>query len=201
MNITQTIEQSKEFVDLGLPSGTLWATCNIGASKPEDYGNYFTWGETKEMTNYDLSEYFDLENGSSSNFIKYAIGKKIQLNLEDDAAHVNLGDNWCMPTKVEFDELCEKCKWTWTSKNGHSGCTVTGSNGNSIFLPAAGYRYGTSSIYVGKLGFYWSSTLSSLYSSLARYLNFYNEGHYIGNYYRKICQSIRPVKIKDSRKI
>lgn len=201
MNITQTIEQSKEFVDLGLPSGTLWATCNIGANKPEDYGNYFAWSETEEKLNYDWSTYFDSVDGSNSNFTKYAIGKKTQLDPENDVAHVKLGCDWRMPTKIELDELCEKCEWTWTSKNGHNGYTVTGPNGNSIFLPAAGCRHGASSINVGVYGNYWSSTLTSSDYSNACNLSFNSSNHDMSHSHHNYGQSVRPVKIRDSRKI
>ena len=135
-----------EWVDLGLPSGLKWATCNVGASNPEDYGNYYAWGETSPKSSY-------TEDNCST----------WEQNIGDiagthrDAARVNWGGSWRMPRRAEIDELAEECDWTWTSINGHNGYRVTGPNGNSIFLPAAGYRY-ASSYYVGSRGYYWSST-------------------------------------------
>lgn len=143
-----------EYVDLGLPSGTLWATCNVGASKPEEYGDYFAWGETKPKDYYSWS-YFD-----SDNVKKYSTtNNKDVLDLEDDAAYVNWGCNWRMPTREEQDELRGYCIWTWKAVNGVNGYNVVGPNGNSIFLPAAGYRDNTTSVEsAGSHGNYWSST-------------------------------------------
>ena len=132
------------YVDLGL--SVKWATCNVGANSPEDYGNYYAWGET--TPNSSCTE------GNCSTYNQ---------NISDiagthrDAARANWGGSWRMPRKAEIDELAEECDWTWTSINGHNGYRVTGPNGNSIFLPAAGYRY-VSSYYVGSRGYYWSST-------------------------------------------
>ena len=158
-----------EYVDLGLPSGTKWATMNVGADSPEDYGDYFAWGETqpKDVYNWSNLKWYD-----GNEFTKYCIdsanGKvdnKTILELSDDAATANWGGDWRMPTKEEQDELRTKCTWTWTTKNGINGYTVTGPNGNSIFLPTAGYRYGLDLNDVGIDGYYWSS---SLYTSKSR---------------------------------
>ena len=135
-----TLENGYEYVDLGLPSGLKWATCNVGAEKPEDFGDYFAWGETTPKKQYDwrtykyckgtdrtLTKYSDCNNG----FID-----KTVLDSESDAATVNWGGLWRMPTDVELTELREQCTWTWTIQNGVNGYNVTGPNGNSIFLPA-----------------------------------------------------------------
>jgi hypothetical protein len=114
-----------EYVDLGLPSGILWATCNVGASKPEEFGDYFAWGETITKSNYTSTNY----NYSSA---------PTTLPLDRDAANVNWGDDWRIPTEEEFTEL-KNNTWRLIQKNGISGFEITGSNGNSIFLPAAGY--------------------------------------------------------------
>ena len=145
-----------EYVDLGLPSGLKWATCNVGATTPEEYGDYFAWGEVKPKTTYNLDtyKYYD-----GSNFTKYAGSDKTVLDPEDDAATANWGGAWRMPTKAEQDELRTKCKWDWTTQNGVNGYKVTGPNGNSIFLPAAGYMYEGTLDYAGSLGDYWSSSL------------------------------------------
>ena len=156
-----------EAVDLGLPSGLKWATCNVGATKPEEYGDYYAWGETEEKDNYDWSTY-KWCNGSSSTMTKYCtnskygtVDNKTVLDPEDDVAHVKWGGCWRMPTQAEQDELFNKCTRTWTTKNGVKGYRVTGPNGNSIFLPAAGRRYGWSLGDKGSYGYYWSSSLGA----------------------------------------
>jgi len=159
-------ENGHDYVDLGLPSGLKWATCNVGATTPEGYGDYFAWGETSPKDNYEWSTY-KYCNGSSTTFTKYntkskhgTVDNKTTLELSDDAARANWGGNWRMPTRTEQDELRNNCTWTWTTQNGVNGYTVTSkTNGNSIFLPAAGYRFGTSVINVGSDGYYWSSSL------------------------------------------
>ena len=156
-------------VDLGLPSGVKWASCNVGAESPEEYGNYYAWGEvtTKEDCSWATYNY---ANGSKSELTKYCTrstyGKdgftdgKTTLDLEDDAAHVNWGGAWRMPTDAEWTELRNNCTWTWTTQNNVNGCLVkSNTNSNSIFLPAAGYRNGTSLSNVGSYGYYWSASL------------------------------------------
>ena len=186
-----------EYVDLGL--SVKWATFNVGATKPEEYGDYFAWGETEPKEVYDWSTY-KWCNGSSSSLTKYCISSiygtvdnKTTLELSDDAARANLGGNWRMPTKAEQDELRTNCTWTWTTQNGVKGYKVTSkSNGNSIFLPAAGDFYGTSLYDEGSKGYYWSSSLYDN-SSYAYYLSFtsYDVSRYSNNRFRG--QSVRPV--------
>ena len=160
-------ENGYEYVYLGLPSGLKWATMNVGASKPEEYGDYFAWGETEPKSNYYWSTY-KWCNGSEKTQTKYntksnygTVDNKTVLDPKDDAAHVNWGGSWRMPTDEEWTELRTKCTWTWTSQNGVSGRLVTGPNGKSIFLPAAGYRDGTSLLDVGSWGYCWSSSLNA----------------------------------------
>ena len=187
-----------EYVDLGL--SVKWATCNIGANKPEEYGDYFAWGETQPKSTYDWSTY-KWCNGSSNTLIKYCtssscgtIDNKTSLDVADDAAHVNWGDSWRMPTKEEQDELRNNCIWTLTTQNGVNGYKVTSkSNGKSIFLPAAGYCNG-SSIYAGSYGYYWSSSLgtgSPTYACLlyfnSSYVEWYNIYRYYGHPVRPVC--------------
>ena len=186
-------------IDLGLPSGTKWACCNVGATSPEEYGGYYAWGETEEKNNYEWSTY-KWYNSSHDTMTKYCtdsyygtVDNKIVLNPEDDVAHVKWGGSWRMPTKAEQDELRNNCTWTWTTQNGVNGYTVTGPNGNSIFLPAAGCRDGSGVYYGASYGYYWSSSLLSYYSSYACYLYFYSGYYYWNDNYRYYCFSVRPV--------
>ena len=187
-----------EYVDLGLPSGTKWAACNVGANKPEECGGYYAWGETEEKSNYDWSTY-KWCNGSYDTMTKYCtesdygtVDNKTVLDPEDDVAHVKWGDNWRMPTKAEQDELRYNCDWEWTILNGVTGYKVIGPNGNSIFLPAAGFRSGTDVFGRGNYGYYWSSSLDS-YSYSADHWDFYYVNYYWDYYYRYYGHSVRPV--------
>lgn len=147
-------------IDLGLSSGTLWACCNIGADSPEDYGDYFAWGETspKSVYSWYTYKYWNDTDGDGywdSNEITN-IGSNIS-GTQYDAATANWGGEWCMPTYDQITELKSRCTWTWTTQNGVKGYKVTGPNGNCIFLPAAGYRFGSNLYDAGSSGYYWSS--------------------------------------------
>ncbi len=159
----------KYAVDLGLPSGTLWADRNVGARYPEDYGDYFAWGETEPKDYYSWGTY-KWCNGTETTITKYCtkdsngtVDNKTILDLEDDAAYVNMGATWRIPTYAEQRELINECTWEWTILNGVNGRKVTGPNGNSIFLPAAGLRGNDIFVNVGSTGYYWSSLLNSDY--------------------------------------
>lgn len=186
-------ENGLQYVDLGL--SVKWATCNVGANSPEGYGDYFAWGETCPKTNYniDWSNYFDSVNGSKSNFNKYAKNKKTKLDLSDDAAHVNWGGSWRMPTRAEQDELRTKCIWTWTTQNGVKGRKATGPNGNFIFLPAAGIRLNRSLLESESNGNYWSSSLNPNYFYYAYYLGFDSGDVDWHSFDRFLGQNIRAV--------
>ena len=169
VKINLSLPDAVEAVDLGLPSGLKWASMNVGASAPEEYGEYFAWGETEPKSNYDWSTY-KWCNGDYIKLTKYCMNSsywdssdpmdnKTVLDPEDDAAHVNWGGSWRMPTDAEWTELRTKCTWTLTTQNGINGRLVTGTNGKSIFLPAAGSRYDTRLIGAGSYGLYWSSSL------------------------------------------
>jgi hypothetical protein len=191
-----------EWVDLGLPNGTKWATCNVGAESPEDYGDYFAWGETEPKDYYDWSTY-KWYNGSYDTQTKYCtdsyygtVDNKTTLDLSDDAAYVNWGSSWRMPTKAEQDELrnTNYTTWAWTTQNGVKGYKVTSKvNGNSIFLPAAGYRYDSDLDGAGSDGYYWSSSLYTLSSARAFYLGFDSDDVYCYGNGRRDGQSVRPV--------
>ena len=174
--------EGHEYVDLGL--SVKWATCNVGASKPEDYGNYYAWGETSTKSLY-----------TRDNIKTY--GKSmgdINGNSSYDAARANWGGKWRMPTKAEMQELIDKCTWTWTTQNGVKGYKVTGPNGNSIFLPAAGDRSGSSLYSAGGHGYYWSSTPHvNYYYDDAYDLNFHSGGQNVGWNFRSRGLSVRPV--------
>ena len=189
-------------IDLGLPSGLKWASFNLGANKPEEYGNYYAWGETELKSNYDWSTYRWCI-GWYSMMTKYChnadygydgfTDDKIILDPEDDVAHVHLGGTWRMPTSKEHDELRDNCTWEWTTQNGVNGRLVTGPNGNSIFLPAAGCRNNTDLIGVGSHGLYWSSSLDMGYPDLAYRLLFISDLVERTSDFRDYGRSIRPV--------
>ena len=143
-------------IDLGLPSGTKWACCNVGASKPEDYGDYYAWGETQAKSTYNWKTYIHC-NGSVGPCRN--IGSDIA-GTHYDVAHVKWGGSWVMPSEAQQDELRNNCTSEWTTKNGVNGRIFRGKNGNSIFLPAAGYRSLDKLSFSGSVCNYWSSTQS-----------------------------------------
>lgn len=187
----------KGAVDLGL--SVYWAECNLGAEKPEDYGDYYAWGEVETKEDYSWSTY-KFGTSSSGPFSKYNIdssygaGDNITvLDPEDDVAHEKLGGDWRMPTDAEWTELMTKCTWVCTTQNGVDGRKATGSNGNSIFLPAAG---GKSDVYLGEAGsrgYYWSSSLRTGDPKLAWNLRFFSDLVLMDNSHRYYGLSIRPV--------
>ena len=189
-----------EAIDLGLPSGLKWATCNVGAAKPEDYGGYYAWGEVEEKDDYSWSTYRWC-NGTYDSMTKYCtsasygtVDNKTVLEPEDDVAHVKWGGEWRMPTQAEREELLNNCKWTWTNLNGVNGYQVTGPNGNSIFLPAAGCRMGTEVHNRGSNGYYWLSSLVSESDRDAYHLYFYGSYYtWNGCHNRFGGRSVRPV--------
>ena len=201
--ITATLVLGGQFlVDLGLPSGTLWATCNVGAEKPEDYGDYFAWGETTPKETYDWSTYKWCRDGYWGYQTKYCtqsergtLDNKTELDPEDDAATANWGSNWCMPTWEQLQELYNS-DYTTTQKttlNGVYGCLITSkANGNTLFLPTAGYRRDDSFWLVGEDGVYWSRSLMTSYPYEAYYILFPQSGSI--EYNRKYGFSVRPVR-------
>ncbi len=188
-----------EYVNLGLPSGTLWATVNIGASSPEEYGSYFAWGETSAKDTYDLNNY--KWSNSRNKMTKYCTSSSYgtvddltELDPEDDAAYVNWGGEWHMPTLEQMEELVEECYWERTTLNGVEGTLVIGSKGASLFLPAAGYQFGGSLAEVGTGGTYWSRSLYTSRSDCAHYMYFNSSGEYWDyNVFRYIGLPVRAV--------
>ena len=193
-------EPEPDYVDLGLPSGTLWATRNVGAANPEDYGDYFAWGETAPKETYTWSNY-TLCDGSEWSMTKYeptAFWRHDELELEpiDDAADNNWDVSWCMPSEGQVMELINSCSWQFTQKNGVNGSLVTGPNGNTIFLPATGYRSNSSLSRAGTSGYYWSSTVKYNEEKYAFYLTCYSNTANCMAYYpgRSAGLTVRPVR-------
>lgn len=197
-----------EYVDLGLPSGTLWATCNVGASTPEGYGGYYAWGEIKG--NLEGKNYFDWGtyqwcNGSWTTFTKYCttsddgyVDNKTELDLSDDVARQKWGENWRIPSKEQINELINECTSEIACPNGVYGRIITSKrNGNSIFLPAANsWRYGGTTS--GNSGYYWSRTLGDGSSTFAYSIFFYQDPS-ISNIisFREEGHCIRPVLVQE----
>ena len=206
----------RDYVDLGLPSGTLWATCNVGANNPEEYGDYFAWGETTgynggktdftsdtyKYYNYDGSFYKVTKYVASSNF--GTVDNKSELEPEDDAATANWGSGWQMPSLEQFNELINSSNTTteWTTQNGVYGRKITSkSNGNFIFLPAAGYRWSGGLYYAGSEGAYWSCSLNTDHSGCAYELAFYSSDidTFGDRCYRDRGLSVRPVRKQEPK--
>lgn len=190
-----------EWVDLGL--SVKWATCNVGATKPEEFGDYYAWGETNSKNSYTWGNYRFCSNVVSNDDVRLSkynsdskrgkVDNKTNLDLSDDVANVKWGGNWRMPTEREFRELINNCTWKWTTQNGVNGYLVTGKNGYtdcSIFLPAGGYRNGVSLIFAGSYCHYWSSSLSASFPLIASYSSGYLKTSF---YYRNYGLTVRPV--------
>ena len=194
-----------DYVDLGLPSGTLWATCNLGASKPEDYGNYYAWGETETKKRYSwenyehgngnsrskkLSKYCDI---SSEGYNGYT-DSLTELQMGDDPAASNWGNGWRTPSKAQWDELLANTTQKWTKQNKVNGCLFTSkANGQTLFIPAAGcYEY--RDCLAG--GYYWSRSLHTVSPYYVWYLNFNSDDCNVSNYIRFYGFSVRPVREK-----
>lgn len=198
-----------DYVDLGLPSGTLWATCNVGATKPTEYGDLFAWGETatKDTFSYKICKkykFFKIKD-EKLEFTKYntdsdygAVDNMNVLETQDDAATVNWGGSWRMPTEKEMKELRDGCDWEWTMN--YKGSGVAGRvgkskyNGNTVFLPAAGYGDNYGRRREGRSGGYWSSSLNHIFpdNSYDLYINsgdvcIYSNGRYYGLSVRAVC--------------
>lgn len=207
--VTPPVDDGHEYVDLGLPSGTLWATMNIGANAPEEYGDYFAWGETTPKDVYKWDNY-QWSNGTRFNkLIKYCnnsnygyngfVDDLTELETEDDAATANWGSQWCMPSDEQLSELIAHCNWQWTAINGVNGYKATSKhNGATLFLPAAGYYFGVSDVpySVGTIAYYWSRMVNTSKCYQAHYLWFNNVGNlemYYGD--RDTGYTVRPVRV------
>lgn len=204
-------QNGHEYVDLGLPSHTLWATCNVGADAPEGYGDYFAWGEIQPKCRYTWITYKYSNGKRKHQLTKYCNDTNIQYNQStdnwtivhekytdnlytlqscDDAATINWGDEWCMPTMVQWEELEQNTISTWTTINGVNGFLFTANNGNSIFLPAAGANNNIDGIR----GFYWSSLLSSIDPNYAYFYKVDPDDQGVEYLDRFLGFSVRPVR-------
>jgi hypothetical protein len=211
-----------DYVDLGLPSGTLWATCNVGADKPSDFGLYFQWGDVQGYTadqiglgdgqkkfSSDWSDYKWLRNDAFTNyrnaFIKYRNSGMVLdiLDLEDDAANVNMGGSWHIPTHSQIQELIDNTTTSWTTQDGVNGRLFTSKtdNSKSIFIPVAGLAWDGSVHGSGNYGSVWSSVLSTLDVDGGQYLYFDSGSAVLYGYYRYFGRSVRGVLDKSALKV
>lgn len=181
IRINATYGNDDDWVDMGLPSGVLWAKCNLGATKPEEYGDYYAWGEVIPKSVYDWGTYRYCTNcaGKLHSLIKYNTDSNYGtpdnltiLQAMDDAAIARLGNGVRIPTLTEWWELIDNTTKEWTNLNRVYGRKFTAPNGNSIFLPAAGYRSNTKILYDGRDGNYWSSSLHTSNPATARSCDF-----------------------------
>lgn len=182
-NVETIEEEVSEFVDLGL--SVKWATRNVGANKPDEYGDYFSWGETE------TKEEYTEENSKTC-------GKSlsdISGDVRYDVSRAKWGSSWRIPTKAEMEELIDRCQWEWTTVNEVKGYKVTGLNGNSIFLPAAGYRDDSYLYDDGLYGNYWSSTPYEDIDNRVYYLDFNNKCQDVDWNCRFYGHSVRPVLV------
>lgn len=193
-----------EYVDLGLPSGILWATCNVGASRPEECGDYFAWGETQPKDIYDWKSYqFSEYDGVDFRLTKYCtdsfcglygfVDSLTVLEPMDDAVSANWGEGWRTPTKEDYEELTQNATFVWAVQNGVGGRLFTGPNGNSVFFPVTGFFLDDQVICPG-LGIYWSSTLHSGFPERGWSLHFDDVNYHVcGTYERCRGQVVRAV--------
>ena len=191
------------YVDLGL--SVKWATCNVGANSPEEYGDYFAWGEIKTKGLYDSKYKWATKEDCQmldsicfvskycTNEIEGIVDNKIVLEFSDDAANANWGGDWRIPTKEEFVELINNCTWVWKLKNGVRGYEIIGVNANSIFLPATGVCLYAEYMGLGECGYYWTSSLFDLSSSCAYGLSFKSDLIQTYYYLRDMGMFVRPV--------
>ena len=198
------VSAEQEYLDMGLPSGTLWATCNLGASSPEQYGDHFAWGETepKEVYNW---ETYKLCKGSENTLTKYCssseygtVDGKTELESEDDAAFVNLGPEWRMPTEEQIWELELNCTWRWTTVNGVYGELVIGSNGNTLFFPLTGEMRDSTLEELDWYGYYWTRELSKFSDAdIAAGMGFNYGSQWVGGFGTRRCYgcAVRAVRV------
>lgn len=193
-----------EWMDLGLPSGTLWATMNLGASSPEKYGDYYAWGEVATKSYFTFASY--TLSKDPDGYTRYVPKAKAgvfgydgfydtltSLAEDDDAARAVWGEGWEMPTYEQMQELLTCCTWVWTQLNGINGYRVYGPNGQSIFLPASGSRSVSHKVGVGKCTFLWLRDLYTPNPSMGCCLYLNERMYYLSTSLRYLGQVVRPV--------
>lgn len=184
------IPKISQAVDLALPSGTLWAPWNVGASAPDQAGAYFAWGETTPAK--ERYEWRNYKFHARSNKYNLSDGKRL-LDPEDDAASANWGTIWMMPTAAQFEELRNECEWTWISSPVPGFVVASVVNGLSIFLPAAGNVWKDETRFVGQDGNYWSANIRADEPQDATLLFFFHDGCYLSTLNRCFGRPVRPV--------
>lgn len=199
-----------ECVDLGLASGTLWATTNVGASSPEIYGSFFAWGETKTKEVYNGFNYkfgkgdeYEVDSLFKYNtLLEYGnVDSLMNLLPEDDIATIEWGRNWRIPTISEWAELYEQCSWIWSEFNGTWGYKVVGKNNNWIFLPIGGKRFQDHRLLSEMYGYYWSATVCNIAPEFAHYMlfdatsvfDFYYDSRFLGMPIRPVISKIKNI--------
>lgn len=185
-----------EYVDLGLPSGRIWAKCNVGAKTETESGMYFQWGDINDFINKYVPFLWDgYKFGTGDNLTKYnSEDCKIVLDLEDDAAHFNMGGDWRMPTKEDFEELLNNTDYKYTTINGINGCIfISKNNSNKLFFPATGNKIKACNSSFNLMGEYFSSTLEEGYLYSAYHLHFGSTKIKIGTYSRNFACCVRGV--------
>ena len=205
-NFTTVVEDTRECVDMGLPSGTRWAKCNIGANEESEYGDLIAWGELDPKAEYSWASYLYC-NGAQDELTKYnnskvygLVDNVLKLDAEDDAASVNWGPYWTMPTAAQFEELLSDSYTTstWTTVNGVSGRLFTSkANGNTVFFPATGYEDGGTVTHRGVRGHYWSREVNNSLPYYGKYFYIDNSFKLVNSYYRNIGQAVRAVRSKN----
>ena len=199
----KTNNNGYDYVDLDLPSGTKWATCNVGASKASDAGLYFQWGDTKGYTKEQIgngegqkkfaSDESDYKFGVYPNYTKYTT-PGATLELEDDATHANMGSEWHIPTPDQIKELTANTTSTWKTQDGVNGRLFTSKNNDkSIFIPAAGIALDGLVGLRGSFGYVWSSMLSSSNVTYGQSLFFSLDNAYLYSDHRSYGFSVRGV--------
>ena len=177
-------------IDLGLPSGTLWSCCNVGTRNPSNSGSYYAWGETAPKYYYYATTYIHCDDDDMDKC--HNIGSSI-IGTEYDAAHVQWGDSWQMPSLNQVNELLAKCSREWTKQGSLNGIKFTGPNGSSIFLPAAGYVLEDGYYFYNQSGYYWMGEMNTNSLPFAYLMRIYENGHQLSYFYREAGASIRPV--------
>lgn len=200
------------FVDLGLPSGTLWAETNVGASGQEGVGDVFSWGETEPQTPYQMRSTYKycITNNRNSCLTKYCsnsifgcdsfVDKLILLQEDDDAAVANWGSDWRIPTREQWKELMDNTTRKWSEWYGVKGCFLIGQNGNRIFLPAVGTYFDEEGFNEQVAGYYWSSSLDINGPDCAHIFYFDADRAEMSSFPRTNGMSIRPVRVSRKNK-